>query len=158
MCLPVAHALRSSHPAFPKSMTHPLPYPLPHPLFVALLQFGAASAIVQASLMQEYRRECAERGGGPHISEPNVEIVEAISKAAAHYAYDAPAPECELATQVAAAANRLVEEHDALIDGSAFSSAAAQCLRKNCADLLQLGPPMKDKAVPIFELMCRVCD
>ena len=149
---------RITHSHTSDTLSNSMTHPLPHPLFVALLQFGAASAIVQTSLMQEYRRECAERGGGPHISEPNVEIVEAISKAAAHYAYDAPAPECELATQIAAAADRLVEEHDALIDGSAFSSAAGQCLREKCADLLQLGPPLKDKAVPIFELMCRVCD
>jgi hypothetical protein len=107
-------------------------HPSQDAIFFALLQFGASCADVQRSLMADYRRVCVERGGGPNVWEPNVEIIEAVRGEAFHFADHASGVALELAEDVVAATDALLEQQRALIDGSGFSSDAAGALRSSC--------------------------
>jgi hypothetical protein len=125
-------------------------------ILFALLRFGAASPEEKTRVMVDYLENSRIRGGGPHVWNPDVEVVESLWTYPCRYAESEA--EKAIGEEIEQVADSLLENQDALVDRSAFSAPLGLELKAACAKLLTVCGPEKEEALPFWDLMCHTCD
>ncbi len=106
--------------------------------------------------MNEYLAECRKRHGGPHVWNPDVEIVESLSR---YTRRDPELPDMkEILEPVADCADELLNDIQSLVDRSAFSGPRGRQLCALCAAALTQVGPLARPEISFWELMCLTCD
>lgn len=127
-------------------------------LFVTLLHFGATDSAGKAKLLDGYLAEASANGGGPHVWDPNVEMVEALHSHTLGDGKDLSDEARNAFRRVNAIAWELLDNQSLLVDRSAFDSPLGDALVKGCRELLVAIEADESQKIPIWNLMCFVCD
>ena len=130
--------------------------PTERQILYGLLRFGAAEPKEKARIMSEYLAMSRTRGGGPHVWNPDVEIVESLSRVS-RFATGDKAADVALAS-IQRDAEVLLEVQTAIVDRSAFASPQGIALQGKCGEALIVLGPEQENALPFFDLMCHTCD
>jgi hypothetical protein len=125
-------------------------------ILFALLRFGAASPDGKAQVMEAYLEISRGRGGGPHVWNPDVEVVESLWKYPCRCAESEA--ETAIGTEIERIADNLLENQPALVDRTAFAAPLGLELQATCGKLLALCGPEKEEPLSFWDLMCYTCD
>jgi hypothetical protein len=130
--------------------------PTERQILYSLLRFGAATPDEKTQTMLEYLETSTKLGGGPHVWNPDVEIIESLYSMPRRLAESEEVAEGLKVIEYLAA--RLLDEQSTIVDRSAYRSPLGGALQSKCIEALATLGPEKEQPLPFFELMCQTCD
>jgi len=132
---------------------------------LGLLRFGALEAPDKLLVLEAYQARSDAQGGGPHVWNPCVEVIESLWQFTNSSANEVCGPEkfsaeerCFLG-EIATLTRRILHEHyPALVDRSVFQTPIGQQLSSLCKHALARLPPTGEETLLFWDLMCHTCD
>jgi hypothetical protein len=131
---------------------------------IALLRFGALDGPEKIRVLDDYLVESKKKHGGPHVWNPNVEVIESLWRDMRSYECavrfaDVGNEERRIFEEIAEVADKLLEKQvPDLVDGSAFQGAVGQKLLVLCREALGRLASRQEQELSFWELMCFTCD
>lgn len=132
---------------------------------LGLLRFGALHAPEKLQVLDDYQARCDAEGGGPHVSNPCVEVIESLWQDTNCCANEVgclerfSVEERRILGEIATLAKRiLLEHHPALVDRSVFQTPIGQQLSSLCEQAAMRLSSAGEEVLPFWDLMCHTCD
>jgi hypothetical protein len=133
-------------------------------IILGLLRFGALSAPEKIAVLDEYQARSNSAGGGPHVWNPCVEVIESLwqyaNSCAEETFYDGifRAEDRRLLGEIATVASSMLDHQQALVDHSAFQTPTGQKLSSLCGEAVARLASDNIEKLPFWDLMCYTCD
>jgi hypothetical protein len=131
---------------------------------LGLLRFGALPVSEKMRVLDDYQARSNSSGGGPHVWNPCVEVIESLwrdtNACANETSYDGvfKTEDRQLLREIAALAWSMLDHQPALVDRSAFHTPAGQELSSLCTDAVTRLASDAAEELAFWDLMCHTCD
>jgi hypothetical protein len=130
-------------------------------ILLGLLRFGALSAADKIQVLDDYQAHSDSVGGGPHVWNPCVEVIESLWKCSGGCDDSITEESRQLLSQVHGLTDRILEEtelYSALTSRTVFSLPIGQELALRCKQAVERLSEADIEELPFWDLMCYTCD
>ena len=133
-------------------------------ILLGLLRFGALPVPEKVRALSEYQVRSDSAGGGPHVWNPSVEVIESLWRTSNTFAYESShdgvftVEDRERLGKISKLAWSLLDYQPALVDHSAFQMPLAQELASLCTEAVSRLESADVEYLPFWDLMCYTCD
>jgi len=131
---------------------------------LGLLRFGALPASEKIRVLDDYQARSDSSGGGPHVWNPSVEVIESLWSFTTAYASETSgdgacrAEDRQLLSEIARLAESILDHQPALVDRSVFQTPTGQTLTSLCTEAVARLASDGVEELPFWDLMCYTCD